>query len=400
VAVDERPRDVRWMGVGRSESPAAGAAGASAVEDALQGRSPVVVLVFCAHTYDLPALLAPVRARLGPDAVLVGCSTNGQFALPGLAAQDVSAGVVVIALGGNGLEASASVARNVSADRHAAGAAVARVVDDLSLEHRVCLLLADGLTREQHEIVRGSYATLGALVPAVGGCAGDDIHYVRTYQFLGTRDEVEVISDGVVGLALGSSGPIGVGIGHGWSKFGRPFLVTNSSGGRIYELDNRPALDVYLECLGLTPEEARDEERFRNTAFGQPLGLSRRTGEDIRVVHAADFDDGSLLCLADVPQGAVVWQMSTDPASLVSAAVGSLDEAVDGLGGEPPVGLVVFDCGARKVMLGREGVGEELEALGSRYDAPVAGFYTFGEIARTHGARGMHHLTLVSLALA
>jgi hypothetical protein len=357
-------------------------------------------MVFCAHTYDMPALLAPVRARLGPEGVLVGCSTNGQFALPGPLSQDVDAGVVVVALGGAGLEASASVVRDVTADRHAAGAIAARVVDDLSLEHRVCVLLADGLTREQHEIVRGSYATLGALVPVVGGCAGDDIHYVETFQFLGTRDSLEVVSDGLVGLAVGSSGPIGVGIGHGWSKFGRPFLVTNSSGGKIFELDNRPALDVYLECLGLSRQEARDEEFFRHTAFQQPLGLSRRTGEDIRVVHAADFSDGSLLCLADVPQGAVVWQMSTDPASLVSAAVSSQDQAVEGLGGEQPVGLVAFDCGARKVMLGREGVTKELDALGARYDAPVAGFYTFGEIARTHGARGMHHLTLVTLALA
>jgi len=31
---------------------------------------------------------------------------------------------------------------------------------------------------------------------------------------------------------------------------------------------------------------------------------------------------------------------------------------------------------------------------------PLAGFYTYGEFARTRGARGMHHLTVVTLALA
>jgi hypothetical protein len=31
---------------------------------------------------------------------------------------------------------------------------------------------------------------------------------------------------------------------------------------------------------------------------------------------------------------------------------------------------------------------------------PVAGFYTYGEIARTHGAGGFHNQTLVALALA
>ena len=32
--------------------------------------------------------------------------------------------------------------------------------------------------------------------------------------------------------------------------------------------------------------------------------------------------------------------------------------------------------------------------------APFGGFYTYGEIGRTHGSRGMHHLTVVTLALA
>ncbi len=31
---------------------------------------------------------------------------------------------------------------------------------------------------------------------------------------------------------------------------------------------------------------------------------------------------------------------------------------------------------------------------------PFGGFYTYGEIARTQGSRGMHHLTVVTLALA
>jgi hypothetical protein len=32
--------------------------------------------------------------------------------------------------------------------------------------------------------------------------------------------------------------------------------------------------------------------------------------------------------------------------------------------------------------------------------APVAGFYTYGEIARTHGVSGFHNQTLVVLAVS
>jgi hypothetical protein len=389
----------RWMGVGRDQSPDARVAGEAAVQQAVAGREASLLLVFCAHTYDLPALLTPMQALLPPGALLVGCTTDGQLALPGLSSQDVDAGVVVIALGGEGLEVAARAVTAVSERRHAAGAEAASVMVEVNLEHQVCLLLADGLTREQHEIVRGSYSVLGAFVPIIGGCSADDTQYIVTYQFLGDHHGVEVITDGLVGVGIASSGPIGIGIGHGWSKFDHPFLVTNSSGGRIYELDSRPALDVYLECLGLDRVQAADEQLFRERAFQHPLGLSRRTGEDIRVVHAADLTDGSLWCLADVPQGAIVWQMRTNEEALIRAAADSRQEAVAALKGEAPLGLVVFDCGARKVMLGASGVRKELDALGQEA-VPTAGFYTFGEIARTHGSHGMHHLTVATLALS
>jgi hypothetical protein len=62
---------------------------------------------------------------------------------------------------------------------------------------------------------------------------------------------------------------------------------------------------------------------------------------------------------------------------------------------------MVFDCGARKVMLDGPGIRRELDAVAHvAGDVPFGGFYTYGEIARTQGSRGMHHLTVVTLALA
>ena len=67
----------------------------------------------------------------------------------------------------------------------------------------------------------------------------------------------------------------------------------------------------------------------------------------------------------------------------------------------PPLGVVVFDCGARKLKLGPDKLSAEQAAIATAAaGAPFGGFYTFGEIARTRGSRGMHHLTVVSLALA
>ncbi len=93
--------------------------------------------------------------------------------------------------------------------------------------------------------------------------------------------------------------------------------------------------------------------------------------------------------------------MESDREGLLRTVDDAYAEAVDPLDGVPPVGLLAFDCGARYLFLGADGVAEEVSRLaGKAGDAPFAGFYTMGEIARSRGAQGMHHLTLVLVAFA
>ena len=388
----------RWMGVGHNGGADAATAGELAAAEAVAGRRPSLLMVYASTGTDLERLLDGVRGQTPDGTVIVGCTTLGEVAVG--RPDPTAAGVVVVALGGPGLQVRVEVGRDVSTRRREAGAEAAGCVAGLDAPHRICLLLCDGLVGDQHEVVRGAYGVLGAEVPLVGGCAGDDLTYSRTHQFLGDRHGVEILTDAVVGVGLGSAGPLGVGIAHGWRKIGEPMVVTSSTGGRLFELDGRPALDAYLEWLGADRELLQDAKAFRSRAFGSPLGMSRRTGEDIRVVHDGDAADGSLLCLADVPQGALAWRMEPDDESLVQAGATSCARAIENLGGAAPVGLLVFDCGARKVMLGEDGVRREIAAMAEVAGGlPLGGFYTYGEVARTQGSRGMHHLTVVTLAL-
>lgn len=387
------------MGVGNSANADALTAGSEAAAQAAGGREPALLMVYASTGYDLERLLDGVRGYAGGTTVVAGCTTLGEVVAG--RADPMASGAVVVALGGTGLQVRAEVGRRVSDRRRDAGAEAAASVTELAGAHRICLLLCDGLVGEQHEVVRGAYGVLGAAVPLVGGCAGDDLTYTKTHQFLGDRDGVEILTDAVVGVGLGSPAAFGVGIAHGWRKVGEPVVVSSSTGGRLFELDGRPALDAYLGWIGADRSLLEDTKAFRARAFGHPLGMSRRTGEDIRVVHDGDLRDGSLLCLADVPQGALAWLMEPDDEALVDAAAVSCGQAMENLGGADPVGLMVFDCGARKVMLDEAGVRRELAAVATALgEVPFGGFYTYGEIARTQGSRGMHHLTVVTLALA
>jgi hypothetical protein len=392
------PEPSRWFGVGHSADPDPAAAGALAVAAATGGRDAALVLVFCEIDVDHPALLDAVRAGAGRGAVITGCSTNGQVV--GLTPYRGKDGVVVIALGGPGFAVRTVVARDASTRRREAGVELAACVDGLDRPNLIGILLADGLIGEQHELVRGAYSVVGAAVPLVGGCAADGFRYARTVQFHGDDTGVEVLSDAVVGIGLGSDGPLGVGIAHGWRKAGEPMVVTRSSGGTVHELDDEPAVDAYLRRMGHGRDTLEDPSTFWRTAFNHPLGLSRRSGEDIRVIHVGDLTTGTLVCLADVPQGALAWVMESDPESLILGGKESVGHAVEALGDAAPIGVVQFNCGARRIRIGDDDLHREVAAMDAVLGGiPFGGFYTYGEIARTQGARGMHHLTVVSLAL-
>ena len=71
------------------------------------------------------------------------------------------------------------------------------------------------------------------------------------------------------------------------------------------------------------------------------------------------------------------------------------------LDGRKPIGFMAFDCIARRGVLGDEGIRREVSRISLHADgAPIAGFYTYGEIARTNGVSGFHNQTLVILALS
>ena len=386
----------RWFGAGHSRKPDPLRAGSEAAAQALTQPDPKLLIVFCSESYDLQRLLEAIRSLSG-DVPLIGCSTAGEIATSGPG----DAGVVVVAMGGEGFSVATAAGRNASKRLREAGAEAAACCADLPSEderpYRILLLLTDGLAGDQQEIVRGAHSVAGPGVPLVGGCAGDDLKMSATFQL----HNDELLVDSVVGAAIASDAPFGIGVHHGWRGVGEPMLVTSSANNRVYSLDGMPALDAYLERLGAPAEAHTDPHEFTRFALTHPLGLKRRAGEaHVRFVGEANFDDRSLGCIAEVPEGGLAWFMEGNRLSVLEATDAACDAALEALGDEKPLGLLAFDCIARRGVLGDEGISAEIEHVAERAGgSPVAGFYTYGEIARTHGVNGFHNQTLVVLAV-
>ena len=393
---DTDPARGRWAGAGHSSHADAARAGREAVGAAIARDEPRLVLVFASPRYDLVALAAAADAAAGP-AELIGCSTAGEIGPDGLLAP----GVVAFAIGGPGFSVATRAADSSGgAQLRAAGEEVAACVAEVAdLPHKALILLTDGLAGDPQHVVRGAYSVAGAVLPLAGGCAGAaSLDMGQTRQFRGA----EVMTGAVVGAALASDAPLGIGVRHGWDTVGEPLLITASQGTVVHALNDSPALDVYLDRLRAPREARADPRAFTRFALGHPFGVASPRGREtqVRGVAYADFETRALHCIAEIPQGTLAWLMDGERDAVLDATAAACREALGPLGGRPPLGLLAFESVARAGVLGPEG---EREAFGritaAAGGAPVAGFRTEpGEIARTHGLAGFHNQSLVVVA--
>ncbi|HKT06238.1 MAG TPA: FIST N-terminal domain-containing protein [Rugosimonospora sp.] len=382
----------RWLAIGRSSDPDPRRAGAYAAARALVASDPVVLIVFCSGATDPSAVLAGI-ADIADGVPLVGCSAEAVLGPDG-----PGGGVLVTALGGSGMSVATAAESGVVGRQREAGARAARcAVPPPRSPHQALVLLTNGDAASQEAILAGAYSVVGAAMPMVGGAASPGPADERTYTLYGR----EVLPDAVVAAAIGSDGPFGVGIRHGFHRVGEPMIVTSSSGGLVRTLDDRPALATYLTRLGAPAQAYVDVEAFEQFAATRPVGVRRRTTLELRDVSYGEYlRDGFLYTSGDIPEGGMIWLMEGDEESNLVAGEEAGSAAVAALDGAEPLGAIAFDCTSRGALLGDVGMHKEVDRLSAAVGgAPLAGFYTWGEIARVRGIFGYHNQTMVVLAL-
>lgn len=223
-----------------------------------------------------------------------------------------------------------------------------------------------------------------------GGGAGDNASFARTSVFCGR----EVLNGAAVALEILSEKPIGVGVRHGWEPASNGLRVTEVDGLRLVSLNGLPAVEAFQAHAATTGQTL-------NTSSPIPfflhniLGVETPVGHRLRVPLQV-FDDGSVLCAAEIPEGAVVHIMRTSNTSAIQAAEQATDAALAGMQGNAVQAALFFDCVATRLRMGREfeyEVRSVRERLGG---ADLVGCNTHGQIARADGQfDGFHNCTAV-----
>jgi hypothetical protein len=348
-----------------------------------------LVLAFAAPSVaDAPQPLAQLAAVF-PQAVILGCSTAGEIA--GAQVHDATISVAVARFDDTQLKRALTYI-NGPADSYAAGARLAtQLHSTASGSPRAVFVLSDGLSVNGTPLVAGLADGLPPGVTITGGLAGDGSRFARTWILDRGRPQAQQVC--AVGL-YGSRLRVGHGCDAGWSDFGPERRITRSEGNVLYELDGRPALELYKTYLG---ERA---EGLPGTALLFPLAV-RRGDDDIdplvRTILAVDESQQSLTFAGDVPNGGIARLMRANTDKLIGSAGAAARAAVHALGATGDALVISVSCVGRRLVLG-ERTDEEVETVldGAPEGSAHVGFYSYGEISPSvpGGVSELHNQTM------
>ncbi len=395
------------VGIGSSKDEDSFRAGKEAAELAIDGikGEPTFSIMFSSVRFDLRKLLDGVRSVIKGN--LMGCSDAGEITNDGVA----NGSIAVMCIKSDKINVGLGVGEDISKNARKAGQdSAASAIKEIGEEMRTAsqifvktksgnfanitpfsmITLVDAMAGGGADVVRGITDVVGLHFPVVGGSPGDDLQMKKTYEFCNDK----IYSDAIVSAVVSSDLVTGFGVRHGWHPVGRSMIVTRSTGGQVYEIDERPAIKAYEEFFG---KKIGAEALAREFAINS-LGIPAWEGEYRLRWPILKKDDGSIICAGEIPQDSVVRIMAGDEDSAIEAAKAAAREAMM-RAGEPEdvAACIVFDCISRKQLLGKDAV-KEIKAIQSIVgkETPLIGFYTYGEQAPTLGASaGFHNQTVV-----
>ena len=361
------------------------------------GGEPTMGFVFASPRHDLVDVMAAAGALM-PHCELIGAQTAGEFTERGRTSGGISLMLTTLdrelfEVGSSAgvKESPTAVARELTAafpQLHQRGTRV-------GAGSSTTVLLVDGLSGSGELLVKEVLASTRLFQQVVGGAAGDDGRFESTQ--VGTRRACG--TDAAVALHVFGKRPWGVGVDHGLTPRTKPMVVTRARGNVVYEIDRKPALEVYRQYAAskgvtLTPENTQ------SFMIANELGVFFLNELHHARAPLGVGPHGELRLAADVMQGTQVCILDGQADAMVAAAERAAKNALAGLEGNRAAGVLVFDCICRGMLLGND-FQNEIDAIARVFPGtPIAGFLTYGEIARFRGKLdGWHNSTAVVVAI-
>ncbi|MGB0930894.1 MAG: FIST signal transduction protein [Chitinophagales bacterium] len=237
-------------------------------------------------------------------------------------------------------------------------------------------------------LVNGIGDVLQSEFSIFGGMAGDDAAMIETYVF--TNDQKA--NNGLATIVLNADKIAVKGLAlSGWEPLGAINTITKAEGNVIYSINGKPALEIFKDFFGEYHSINEEDGTVAIATAQYPIQVKRKEEYVLRAPLNANEENGSLVMAGPVREGEE-FRFSIAPGFEI------IEKTVDGFKkfqeeNQDADALILFSCLARHLSLGPL-VEQEIEGISELWDAPLVGFFTYGEIGKNaHGASNFYNET-------
>lgn len=384
-----------------SDGREAAKAAVSQAKSRLEGKEIHLAIVYTSSKYDYKQVVETVRTATD-NAPLIGCSTSGEFTEKSVLTESVAVGL----LSSDDTIFYLSLATGLNEDPlESVNRAVAELPKEVEGHPKLAaIMLHDGLVGKGEECVLSAAAAFGTDIKFVGGSAADDLKFEATPVFVNDRIETNAVAI----CLMASKHEMFTSVKHGHKPLSGELTVTRANDNVLYEVDGRPAWDVWKEQtsvaakeLGIDVNTISEASEVGSFLIRFELGLATDLDEYKVRVPLSKNDDGSLNFACTIAEGAKFRIMQSPEKDQIEAARTAAERAMAQSNGAEIAGALVFDCCCRGIILG-DNFAKGIDAIKSEIgDIPLLGWETYGEICMDPGQFSGYHntTTVVSLIL-
>lgn len=343
------------------------------------GFKPTMAIVFMSISQDRDGIC---NLLTGQQIDIFGSTTSGEFISSDLSEKgivmmllDIDRSYYKIAWLQEGDQSTPENARRLGAEGR-------------KLFEKAAFIIASGWVHADGDrIAEGIEEGFGGAVPIFGGMAGDDLALSGPIVFTNDKSSIH----GLVAIIIDESKIEISGIATcGWKAVGTPRTITKSEGNIVYTIDHQPALDTVMKYLGVEVDLESSENTVTQIGAYYPLQLERtNTAPVMRTAMFANKLDHSLICAGNVPQGSQVRFSLPPDFDVIDKVVAECTELKRDVQSEADA-VIMFSCISRHLSFGIL-ISEEIEQVQKVWNAPMVGFFCYGEFGKAKGGKHEFH---------
>jgi hypothetical protein len=336
-------------------------------------NNPLVLVFANRHLLENDKVVADIRKKFPYEHLVFG-STSGEIS--GCDVNDNSISVTAIEFEKSTFIVKSDNVLKYDKKAKTLGKALYDAMPKANLKH--LFVLSEGSFVNGSSLIDGIEEDMKSYVSVTGGMCGDDARFEKTLaSYKENPKEGEVVLIGFYGETL----EISFASYGGWTPFGPERIITKSKGNLLFEIDNKPALDLYKHYLGDKASE------LPQASLLYPLNVIPEGKNEavVRTILSINEQNNSMVLAGDVPENSKVQLMMASIDAIASGAQQAAEIAV--LDRKKPAELaLIVSCIGRKLVMNQR-VEEEIEqvqeVIGNA--TAITGFYSYGEMAPFDG---------------